>query len=98
MTMNRVDGRVANPYHPSLTAGGSSGGAGALVSFYISPVSVSEDTGGSTRHPAFQNHNFGYDPSRNHYPNYGSFLFFSSLSLLVYFGYVKQYLGSFLPF
>eukprot|EP00008_Paramoeba_atlantica_P004120 CAMPEP_0201476158 /NCGR_PEP_ID=MMETSP0151_2-20130828/1428_1 /ASSEMBLY_ACC=CAM_ASM_000257 /TAXON_ID=200890 /ORGANISM="Paramoeba atlantica, Strain 621/1 / CCAP 1560/9" /LENGTH=612 /DNA_ID=CAMNT_0047856447 /DNA_START=166 /DNA_END=2004 /DNA_ORIENTATION=- len=72
VTMNRVDGRVANPYHPSLTAGGSSGGAGALVSFYISPVSVSEDTGGSTRHPAFQNHNFGYDPSRNHYPNYGN--------------------------
>jgi len=35
-------------------------------------VAVTEDTGGSTRHPAFQNHNFGYDPSRNHYPNQGN--------------------------
>ena len=33
---------------------------------------MTEDTGGSTRLPAFFNHNVGYDPSRNHYPNAGN--------------------------
>ena len=31
-----------------------------------------QDTGGSTRVPASSNQNFGFDPSRNHYPNDGN--------------------------
>ena len=38
----------------------------------LAPIAVTEDTGGSTRLPAFFNHNVGYDPSRNHYPNAGN--------------------------
>ena len=56
----------------ALTTGGSSGGAASAVAAYIAPLAISEDTGGSTRHPALQQGNFGYDPSRNHYPNAGN--------------------------
>ena len=33
---------------------------------------MTEDTGGSTRHPAHQCGNFGYDPPRKKYPNDGN--------------------------
>ena len=63
-TANYANGRALNPYDHVLTTGGSSGGSASAVATYIAPVAVSEDTGGSTRHPAFQNGNFGYDPTR----------------------------------
>eukprot|EP00039_Didymoeca_costata_P026303 m.15588 g.15588 ORF g.15588 m.15588 type:complete len:606 (+) comp5439_c0_seq2:157-1974(+) len=71
-TMNPLNGRTMNMYRGDLTSGGSSGGSGSAVSAHVAPVALTEDTGGSTRHPAFQNNNFGYDPSRNHYPNEGN--------------------------
>jgi mandelamide amidase len=52
--------------------GGSSGGAGSAVASYVAPICVTEDTGGSTRIPATANGNFGFDPSRGHYPNDGN--------------------------
>lgn len=64
VTANYANGRALNPYDHHLTTGGSSGGSASAVASYIAPVALSEDTGGSTRHPAFQNGNFGYDPSR----------------------------------
>lgn len=73
VTMNPSNGRTMNLYAGGgLTAGGSSGGSASAVAGHVAPVAVTEDTGGSTRHPAFQNGNFGYDPTRNHYPNQGN--------------------------
>ena len=72
ITANYANGRTLNPYDHRLTTGGSSGGSASAVASYICPLAFTEDTGGSTRHPAFQCQNFGYDPARNHLPNAGN--------------------------
>ena len=72
VTTNHTNGQTRNPHDLSFSPGGSSGGSGAAVAARIVPLSVSEDTGGSTRHPASMNGIFGYDPVRNHYPNEGN--------------------------
>jgi len=72
VSCNYANGCTLNPYNHSLTSGGSSGGSASAVASYVAPVAFTEDTGGSTRHPSVQNQNFGYDPSRNHYPNAGN--------------------------
>jgi Asp-tRNA(Asn)/Glu-tRNA(Gln) amidotransferase A subunit family amidase len=75
ITLNRTNGVVWNPYpctDGALTTGGSSGGAAFAVAGRIAPIAMTEDTGGSTRHPASQCGNFGYDPPRNKYPNDGN--------------------------
>ena len=72
VSCNYADGCTLNPHDRTLTSGGSSGGAGSAVGAYLSPVAVTEDTGGSTRAPAFSNGNFGYDPTRGHFPNAGN--------------------------
>merc|ERR1719316_2096980 len=71
-TRNPASGQTRNVYDHKLTVGGSSGGAGSVVADYMCPLAVSEDTGGSTRIPATCCQNFGFDPSRNHYPNDGN--------------------------
>jgi hypothetical protein len=43
---NNVFGRVLNPWNTMLTAGGSSGGEGALVAFRGSPLGVGTDLAG----------------------------------------------------
>ena len=45
-------GRTLNPWHPSRTPGGSSGGSAAAVAAGIAPLSIGTDAGGSTRIPA----------------------------------------------
>jgi Asp-tRNA(Asn)/Glu-tRNA(Gln) amidotransferase A subunit family amidase len=62
-TENRVYGRTANPYDPSRTAGGSSGGEGAAIASGGSPIGLGTDLGGSIRLPAFFNGVFGHKPS-----------------------------------
>eukprot|EP00929_Paragymnodinium_shiwhaense_P035811 TRINITY_DN19291_c0_g1_i1.p1 TRINITY_DN19291_c0_g1~~TRINITY_DN19291_c0_g1_i1.p1 ORF type:complete len:494 (+),score=62.04 TRINITY_DN19291_c0_g1_i1:59-1483(+) len=71
-TANPASGHTRNPYGRALTVGGSSGGATSVVAAYAAPLAVTEDTGGSTRLPAACCQNFGFDPSRNHYPNAGN--------------------------
>jgi amidase len=44
---NNVFGRTLNPHNTSLTAGGSSGGEGALVAFRGSPLGIGTDVAGS---------------------------------------------------
>ncbi|KAF9261689.1 general amidase [Marasmius fiardii PR-910] len=51
-TNNNVFGRTVNPYNRRLTAGGSSGGEGALVAMRGSPLGVGTDIGGSLRIPS----------------------------------------------
>ncbi len=75
ITLNRTNGTTWNPYPcecGALTTGGSSGGAACAVATHIAPIAMTEDTGGSTRHPANQCGNFGYDPPRNKWPNDGN--------------------------
>lgn len=77
---NKASGFTRNPYTLAasgdkcfpLNVGGSSGGAASVVASYMCPLSISEDTGGSTRSPASCCQNFAFDPSRNHYPNEGN--------------------------
>lgn len=57
-------GKTRNPWNLEHTAGGSSGGSGALVAAGITPVTHASDGGGSTRYPACCNSLVGMKPSR----------------------------------
>jgi fatty acid amide hydrolase 2 len=66
---NRLYGRTSNPYDPSRTAGGSSGGEGAAVGSGASPFGIASDIGGSIRIPALFCGVFGHKPSAGLVPN-----------------------------
>ena len=51
-TDNRLFGSTGNPWAPTLTPGGSSGGAVAGVSAGFGPLAVATDAGGSIRRPS----------------------------------------------
>ncbi len=51
-TYNEVYGTTFNPYDPTKTAGGSSGGAGAALAAGLLPLASGSDLGGSLRNPA----------------------------------------------
>lgn len=51
-TDNRLYGRTANPWDPSRTAGGSSGGEAAAIAAGLSAGGLGSDSGGSVREPA----------------------------------------------
>jgi fatty acid amide hydrolase 2 len=70
---NRVYGRTNNPYDPARTAGGSSGGEGAIVAAGASPFGLGSDVGGSIRLPAFFNGIFGHKPSGGLVDNTGQY-------------------------
>ncbi|KAJ9417926.1 amidase [Fusarium oxysporum] len=60
---NNVFGRVLNPIHLNLTAGGSSGGEGALVAMRGSILGIGTDIAGSIRIPDLCCGIFGFKPS-----------------------------------
>lgn len=68
---NWVFGRTLNPHNVTCTAGGSSGGEGALVCLRGSALGVGTDVGGSIRVPAMCNGLFGIKPSCGRVP-YGN--------------------------
>jgi fatty acid amide hydrolase 2 len=70
---NRVYGRTNNPYDAGRTAGGSSGGEGAIIGAGASPFGLGSDVAGSIRMPAFFNGIFGHKPSSGLVPNAGQF-------------------------
>jgi fatty acid amide hydrolase 2 len=72
-TENRLYGRTHNAYDTSRTAGGSSGGEGAIVGAGASPFGIGTDMGGSIRLPAFFNGIFGHKPSLGLLPLTGHF-------------------------
>ena len=51
-TFNEVFGRTLNPYDPTKTCGGSSGGAAVALACGMVPIASGSDSGGSLRNPA----------------------------------------------
>jgi len=51
-TINPLFGATGNPFDPTLTCGGSSGGSGVAVATNMAPLATGSDHGGSVRIPA----------------------------------------------
>lgn len=66
---NNIFGRVLNPSNLSWTAGGSTGGEGALVKQHGSILGVGTDGAGSIRIPSLCNGVYGFKPTGNRIPN-----------------------------
>jgi len=68
VTDSPLFGITRNPWNPSLTPGGSSGGAGAAVAAGLGPLAVGTDGGGSIRIPASFCGIYGLKPSFGRVP------------------------------
>jgi len=68
---NNLFGRVLNPRNKNVTAGGSSGGEGALIGMRGSILGIGTDVGGSIRIPAMCNGLYGIKPSAQRVPFVG---------------------------
>jgi amidase len=68
---NNVFGRTLNPRNSALTAGGSTGGEGALIALRGSILGVGTDIGGSIRVPAVCNGIYGFRTSVGLIPHDG---------------------------
>ncbi|KAH6670505.1 amidase signature domain-containing protein [Halenospora varia] len=60
---NNIFGRTLNPNNTSLTAGGSTGGEGALIALRGSILGVGTDIAGSIRIPSLSNGIYGFKPT-----------------------------------
>jgi aspartyl-tRNA(Asn)/glutamyl-tRNA(Gln) amidotransferase subunit A len=69
-TNSPLTGITRNPWDPSKTPGGSSGGTAAAVAAGMGPISVGTDGAGSVRIPAAFCGNFGFKPSFGRVPAY----------------------------
>ncbi|MEJ1963671.1 MAG: amidase family protein [Gammaproteobacteria bacterium] len=58
-----VLGQTRNPYDPRFTPLGSSGGSGAALAAWFTPLAVGTDTGGSLRSPASVSGIYGLKPT-----------------------------------
>ncbi|MBS0541628.1 MAG: amidase, partial [Proteobacteria bacterium] len=66
---NALHGRTLNPLDPTVTPGGSSGGAGASIATGIAPIAHGNDIGGSVRIPAYCNGIVGLRPGLGRIPS-----------------------------
>ncbi len=67
---NGLHGRTLNPLDPTVTPGGSSGGAGASIAVGIAPIAHGNDIGGSVRIPAYCNGIVGLRPGLGRIPSF----------------------------
>lgn len=72
-TDNKLYGRTNNPWNPAKTAGGSSGGEGALLAAGGAAVGIGSDIGGSIRFPSHFNGVIGFKPGKGTVSSTGHF-------------------------
>ena len=60
---NRVYGATGNPFDPTKSAAGSSGGSAVALACGMAPLATGSDTGGSLRNPAAFNGIVGFRPT-----------------------------------
>ncbi len=80
-TFNEVFGRTLNPYDPSKTCGGSSGGAAVALASGLVPIADGSDLGGSLRNPASFCNVVGFRPSPGRVPTWPSELGWAPFSV-----------------
>ncbi|MFC0409007.1 amidase [Roseomonas elaeocarpi] len=81
-TRNAVYGVTGNPFDPTKSAAGSSGGSGVVLATGMVPIATGSDTGGSLRNPAAFNGIVGFRPSPGLVPFEKRPLGWSGLSVL----------------
>lgn len=81
-TRNAVYGATGNPFDPTRSAAGSSGGSGVVLATGMVPLATGSDTGGSLRNPAAFNGIVGFRPSPGLVPNGRRALGWMNLSVL----------------
>ena len=74
-TENKLGDACRNPWDPSRTPGGSSGGAAAALAAGLCTLATGSDGGGSIRIPASFSGLFGIKPSQGRVPRYGGYGF-----------------------
>ncbi len=80
-TFNDVFGRTRNPWNPSLTSGGSSGGSAAALASGMGPIATGSDLGGSLRGPAAFCGVVGFRTTPGLVPRYPTVLAWDSYSV-----------------
>jgi amidase len=81
-TFNPLFGATRNPYDPTRTCGGSSGGAAAALASGLVPLADGSDLGGSLRNPASFCNVAGLRPSAGRIPNWPSYSAWFPLAVL----------------
>lgn len=78
---NPIFGATGSAYDPTLTAGGSSGGAACALATRMMPVADGSDMMGSLRNPGAYNNVIGLRPTQGRVPYDGSDLFYQQLGI-----------------
>ena len=92
-TDNLIYGRTSNPFDPSRSPGGSSGGSVALVAAGGSALELGSDTGGSIREPAHLCGVVGIKPTSGRTPRTGHIIPYGTgvLDSLTQIGPIARY-------
>lgn len=80
---NPVYGCTNSPFDLDRTPGGSTGGEGAAIAAYCSPLGIGNDLGGSIRIPAAWNGLYGFKPTSFRLTNQGTTGAFRGLLVMV---------------